>query len=63
MKALCIIGSPKSDGSTALLVNRVIEGMDSQKIIVSCYFLDEMNINYCKGCENLDANIQVPTIC
>ena len=56
MKALCIIGSPKTNGSTARLVDRVIEGMESQKIKVSRYFLDEMNINYCKGCEKCEVN-------
>ena len=54
MKALCIIGSPKTNGSTTLLVDRVIEGMKSQQIKVSRYFLDEMNINYCKGCEKCE---------
>ena len=56
MKALCIIGSPKTNGSTARLVDRVIEGMESQKIKVSRYFLDEMNINYCKGCEKCEVD-------
>jgi multimeric flavodoxin WrbA len=56
MKALCIIGSPKTNGSTARLVDHMIEGMKSQKIEVSRYFLDEMNINYCKGCEKCEVN-------
>ncbi len=56
MKALCIIGSPKTNGSTARLVDRVIEGMRSQQIKVSRYVLDEMNINYCKGCEKCEVN-------
>ena len=56
MKALCIIGSPKTNGSTARLVDRVIEGMKSQQIRVSRYVLDEMNINYCKGCEKCEVN-------
>lgn len=56
MKALCIIGSPKTNGSTARLVDRVIEGMESLKIKVSRYFLDEMNINYCKGCEKCEVD-------
>jgi multimeric flavodoxin WrbA len=51
MNALCIIGSPKTNGSTSRLVDRVIQGMKSRKIVVSSYFLNDMNINYCKGCE------------
>lgn len=54
MKALCIIGSPKKHGSTAQLVDRVIEGMKSRHIKVSRYFLDELNINHCKGCEKCE---------
>ena len=56
MKALCIIGSPKTNGSTARLVDRMIEGMKSQHIEVSRYFLDQMNINYCKGYEKYEVN-------
>ena len=56
MKALCIIGSPKTNGSTARLVDRVIEGMESQKIKASRYFLDKMRINYCKGCEKCEVD-------
>ncbi len=56
MKALCIIGSPKTNGSTARLVDCMIEGMKRQQIEVSRYLLDEMNINYCRGCEKCEVN-------
>ena len=50
MKAICIIGSPKENGSTALLVDTIIEGMKSQNIDVSRFVLDKMNIHFCTGC-------------
>jgi multimeric flavodoxin WrbA len=54
MKAMCIIGSPKENGSTAFLVDTIIEGMKSQNIGVSRYVLHKMNINYCRGCEKCE---------
>lgn len=50
MKAVCIVGSPKSNGSTACIVDKIIEGMKVNNISVKKYVLGEMNINYCKGC-------------
>lgn len=50
MKAICIVGSPKSNGTTAAVVDKIIEGMETSKIEIKKYVLGEMNINYCKGC-------------
>lgn len=50
MKAICIIGSPKPNGSTACVTDKIIEGMKRNNINVKKYVLGEMNINYCKGC-------------
>lgn len=50
MKAICIIGSPKSDGSTAYVTDKIIEGMKVNNINVKRYVLGEMDIKYCKGC-------------
>jgi multimeric flavodoxin WrbA len=51
MKALCIIGSPKENGNTAFIVDKIIEGMNINEIQSKKYVLGEMNIGYCKGCE------------
>jgi multimeric flavodoxin WrbA len=51
MKATCIIGSPNSNGSTACVTDKIIEGMKSNDIDVKRYILGEMNIKYCKGCK------------
>ncbi|SHH73427.1 Multimeric flavodoxin WrbA [Clostridium collagenovorans DSM 3089] len=50
MKAICIIGSPKSNGSTACIMDTIIEGMKESNIEVRRYVLGDMDINYCKGC-------------
>ncbi len=51
MKAICIIGSPNPKGSTATIVDKIIEGMSINNIEIKRYVLGEMNINYCKGCK------------
>ena len=52
MKALCIIGSPRNNGSTAYLMDELIKGMEKSEIDVSRYCLGNCNINYCLGCKN-----------
>jgi multimeric flavodoxin WrbA len=51
MKAICIIGSPKANGSTACVTDTIIEGMKVNNIDVKRYVLGEMDIKYCKGCK------------
>ena len=51
MKAICIIGSPRTKGSTAHIVDKVIEGMTETGIEVTRHCLGERNINYCAGCK------------
>ncbi|MGE5473967.1 MAG: flavodoxin family protein [Ignavibacteriales bacterium] len=51
MKAICIIGSPRSNGSTAYIVDKIIKGMKEVGISTTRYCLGEMNINYCLGCK------------
>lgn len=49
-KAICIIGSPRSRGSTACLVDRVIDGMKATGIEVDRLPLGAMTIGPCRGC-------------
>lgn len=51
MKALCIIGSPREDGSTAFITQKVSQGMMGAGIDVKSYVLGTMDIKYCKGCK------------
>ncbi len=51
MKALCIIGSPNNNGSTAYIVDKIIEGMKECGIDSRRYCLGKQKINYCLGCK------------
>lgn len=51
MKAICIVGSPKADGTTSCVVDKIIEGMKVNNIDVEKIVLGQMDIKYCKGCE------------
>ena len=51
MKVLCIIGSPRATGSTARIIEKIVEGIQSvEPSTVSTYVLDKLNIGYCQGC-------------
>ena len=54
MKAICIAGSPRPDGSTALLVDRIVDGMRGAGVDVACYVLGQLTINYCQGCRECE---------
>lgn len=51
MKAICIIGSPRANGTTACVVDKIIEGMKINNIDVEKIVLGQMEIKYCKGCK------------
>lgn len=51
MLALCIVGSPKTDGCTALVVDQIIKGIFENGIEVRKRVLGNMNINFCTGCK------------
>ena len=50
LRAVCIIGSPKANGTTACVTDTIIEGMKVNNIDIKKYVLGEMDIKYCKGC-------------
>ena len=51
MKIMAIIGSPRRDGNTAFLVDRVAKGAASRADIeLDTLFVSEANIGYCSGC-------------
>lgn len=51
MRALCIIGSPRENGCTAFITEKVVQGMIDSGIDVNSYVLGALNIGYCKGCK------------
>jgi len=54
IKALCIIASPRENGSTAYLVDKVIEGIKQSGAEVSRYYLGSTKIEYCTGCKSCE---------
>jgi len=51
MKIMAVIGSPRRDGNTAFLVDRVAQGAASRTDIeLDTLFVAEHNIGYCRGC-------------
>ncbi|MGD8466843.1 MAG: flavodoxin family protein [Anaerolineae bacterium] len=54
MRAICIIGSPRESGSTALLVDRIIDGMQAAGVHVRRVCLGRLNIHYCQGCRECE---------
>ena len=51
MKAVCIVGSARSDGSTAYLVDTIRKGMESVGIETVRYSIGEANLHFCTGCK------------
>ncbi len=51
MNVVCINGSPRSNGSSAFLIDKVLEGMGSKNVRSKIYCLGDMKINYCAGCK------------
>jgi len=50
VKVLGIIGSPRRNGNTHILVNRVLEGVKSEGANTYSIFLNEFTIKECDGC-------------
>jgi multimeric flavodoxin WrbA len=54
MKSIAIIGSPNKNGSCSHLVEQLNQGMKSQGIDASTFYLHDMDIKYCKGCRQCE---------
>lgn len=48
MKTIAIVGSPRKEGNCDILVNELVEKLEGDKKI---YFLQDLDINYCKACQ------------
>lgn len=51
MKAVCIVGSARNNGSSNYLIDMIIKGMAENGIESKKYCVGDMNINYCLGCK------------
>jgi multimeric flavodoxin WrbA len=54
MKAICIMGSPRQNGSTAFVVDRMIDGMEAAGAEARRFVLGQLTINYCTGCRECE---------
>lgn len=51
MKATCIVGSARANGSTAYLIDALIRGMQEAGIETHKHCIGEADIKYCLGCK------------
>ena len=49
-KILGVVGSPRKNGNTHILVSRILDGAKEKGAIVDIIFLNELNIQECNGC-------------
>ena len=50
MKILGIVGSPRRNGNTHLLVSRILAGAEHEGTATETIFLNDLNIKECDGC-------------
>ena len=50
MRILGVIGSPRRNGNTHILVSRILDGAKEEGAITDALFLDDLNIRECDGC-------------
>ncbi len=51
MKAVCIVGSPRKEGSCACIIDTMIKGMREAGVETEKFCLGEADIRYCRGCK------------
>lgn len=51
MRAVCIIASPRKNGSTAYIMNSLIKGLLESNYEIKKYYICDCIINQCKGCK------------
>lgn len=49
-KVLGVVGSPRRNGNTHILVSRILEGAREEGAITDILFLNDLNIQECDGC-------------
>jgi multimeric flavodoxin WrbA len=49
-KILGVVGSPRRDGNTHILVSRILEGAKEGGAVVDTLFLNDLEIRECDGC-------------
>ena len=52
VKATCIVGSARNNGSTAYLVDTLIKGIQEHGICTKKYCVSDLQMHYCCGCKH-----------
>jgi len=52
VKATCIVGSPRAEGSCGILVEALMDGMITAGFECRKYCIGDMDIRYCIGCKS-----------
>ncbi|MFC1712273.1 flavodoxin family protein [Candidatus Poribacteria bacterium] len=50
MRLLGVVGSPRKNGNTHILVTRILEGAEKEGAEAESIFLSDLNIQECNGC-------------
>jgi len=50
MKILGVVGSPRMNGNTHILVSRILEGAEQEGAVAETLFLNDLDIHECNGC-------------
>ena len=52
MKIMGFIASPRKEGNTAWIVNKILEGAKEQGAETQCWYFSDLDIKPCNGCFN-----------
>ena len=50
MKVIGFVASPRKQGNTAWIVNRILDGAKEQGAETQCWYFTDLNIKPCQGC-------------
>ena len=50
MRVLGVVGSPRRNGNTHILVSKILEGAETEGASIGTLFLKDLNIQECDGC-------------
>jgi NAD(P)H-dependent FMN reductase len=62
MKIVAIVGSPRHGGNTDILVHHMIAGAEKAGASVTKYFLNDMHLTPCQGCDGCRPDVEQPCV-
>jgi len=62
MKIVAIVGSPRHGGNTDILVDHMIAGAKRAGASVTKYFLNDMHLRPCQGCDGCRPDVEQPCV-